>query len=159
MPAETEKSMYGNMYKTMNSTIRRKMRGITLIELMIVVVIVGFLAAIAYPNYREFSDRAKRNEAKAALLQIAQQQERFYLNNNTYTCDMTQLGFGAAAAVITDSRAYQVDVTACDPNTFTAQAAYLLGGAEAGRCSMFTIDGAGDKQSNPPGSNCWRDTR
>ena len=84
--------MYGNMYKT----IYRKMRGITLIELMIVIVIVGFLAAIAYPNYREFAARAKRNEAKAALLQIAQQQERFYLNNNTYTCDMTRLGFGAA---------------------------------------------------------------
>lgn len=151
--------MPGNTYKAMNSTLRRKMRGITLLELMIVVVIVGFLAAIAYPSYRSASDRAKRNEAKAALLQIAQQQERFYLNNNTYTCNMTQLGFAAAGGVITDSRAYQVDVTACTPNGFTAQAAYLLGGSEAAKCSTFFIDGSGAKTSDPPGSTCWTDTR
>ena len=155
MPENTAISFYGNTYNTMY----RKMRGITLIELLIVIVIVGFLAAIAYPNYRNASDRAKRNEAKAALLRIAQQQERFYLNNNTYTCDMTQLGFAAAGGVITDSRAYQVDVTACTPNAFTAQAAYLLGGREAARCSAFFIDGAGARTSNPPGSTCWTDTR
>ena len=76
----------------------KKMRGITLLELMIVVMIVGVLAAIAYPNYRDAAARAKRNEAKAALLQIATNQERFYLNNNTYTNDMTQLGFDASDA-------------------------------------------------------------
>ena len=65
----------------------------------------------------------------------------------------------SAGGVITDSRAYQVDVTACTPNTFTAQAAYLLGGREAGRCSAFFIDGAGARTSNPPGSTCWTDTR
>ena len=51
--------------------MRKKMAGITLLELMVVVVIVGILAAIAYPNYRDYVARAKRNEAKSALLQIA----------------------------------------------------------------------------------------
>ncbi len=69
--------------------MRKYMRGITLLELMIVVVIISILTAIAYPNYREYVTRAKRTEAKAALLQIATQQERFYLQNNTYTTDMT----------------------------------------------------------------------
>ena len=73
-------------------------RGITLMELMIVVVIVGIMAAIAYPNYRDFAARAKRTEAKAILLEIAQNQERFYLNNNTFTTDMTQLGFSSSPA-------------------------------------------------------------
>ena len=58
------------------------MRGITLIELMVVVVIIGLMAVIAYPNYREFVARANRNEAKAALLRIATNQERFYLQIN-----------------------------------------------------------------------------
>ena len=73
--------------------LRKNMSGITLIELMIVVVIVSILAAFAFPNYQEFSARAKRNEAKAALLRIATNQERFYLNNNTFTQDLTALGF------------------------------------------------------------------
>ena len=62
----------------------RRMRGITLLELMIVVVIVGILTAIAYPNYREFAARAKRTEAMALLLEIATNQERFYLQYNRY---------------------------------------------------------------------------
>ena len=154
MPSRTEKPMYRRMYKSMYRT----MRGITLLELMIVVVIVGFLAAIAYPNYREFAARAKRNEAKAALLRIAQQQERFYLQNNTYTCDMQQLGFSTAGNFVTDSRSYQVDVTACSPNDFAAQAAFLLGGSEAAKCNLFTIDGRGNRQSLPDG-DCWTRTR
>ena len=101
-----------------------RMRGITLIELMIVVVIIGFLAVIAYPNYRSFVERAKRNEAKAALLKVATNQERFYLQNNAFTCDLTQLGFPDPNAHKTDSGAYTVDITACNAANFSAQAAY-----------------------------------
>ena len=146
--------MQGKMYKTMY----RKMRGITLLELMIVVLIIGLMAVVAYPNYREFAARAKRNEAKAALLRIAQQQERFYLNNNTYTCDMTQLGFSDAAGWVSDSDSYTVDVTACNANNFTAQAVYNLGGSESTKCGTFGIDGRGNRTSGPDG-DCWQRTR
>jgi type IV pilus assembly protein PilE len=134
------------------------MRGITLIELMIVVVIVGFMAVIAYPNYREFVAKAKRAEAKANLLKIATNQERFYLQNNTFTCDMTQLGFPAAGAYITDSGSYRVDITACGAADFTAVANYQLGGTEAGKCGMFQIDGRGTRISLP-NDDCWTRTR
>ena len=138
--------------------LMHRMRGITLLELMIVVVIVGLLAVIAYPNYREFLARAKRNEAKAALLKIATNQERFYLQNNTFTCDMTQLAFPAGAGFVTDSGSYTVDVTACNAANFSAQAAYNLGGTEAGKCGFFTIDGRGTRVSNPD-PDCWTRTR
>jgi type IV pilus assembly protein PilE len=138
--------------------VMHRMRGITLIELMIVVVIVSILGVIAYPNYREFVSRAKRNEAKAALLKVATNQERFYLQNNAFTCDLTQLSFSAAAAWQTDSGAYTVDITACNAANFTAQAVYNLGGAEAGKCALFTIDGRGTRISNPDG-DCWERTR
>ena len=146
----------------MNGTqLMHKMRGITLIELMIVVVIIGIMAAIAYPNYREFVARANRNEAKAALLRIATNQERFYLQNNSYTCDMTRLGFPVAAAFVTESRAYTVDVTFCDSNNFNAQAVFNIpGDPEAGKCGTFLINGRNVKTSlpNPPG-DCWTRTR
>ena len=134
------------------------MRGITLIELMIVVVIIGFMAVIAYPNYREFAARAKRNEAKAALLKIATNQERFYLQNNTYTCDMTRLGFAGAGPVQTDSGTYSVDVTFCDANNFIALADYIPTDAEAGKCDTFQINGRNVKTSAPLG-DCWTRTR
>ena len=137
------------------------MRGITLIELMIVVVIISVLAVIAYPNYSEFAARAKRNEARAALLQIATNQERFYLQNNEYTCEMTRLGFSADADFVTDSGSYRVNITACNANNFEAQAVYINANAkEAGKCGTFLINGRNVKSSlpNPPG-DCWTRTR
>ena len=79
--------------------------------MMIVVVVIGILTAIAYPSYRQYAAKAKRNEAKSALLQIATLQERFYLQNGEYTADMTKLGFPVGANFLTDAKSYIVDVT------------------------------------------------
>lgn len=137
--------------------MRKHMRGITLIELMIVVVVLSILIAVGYPQYQDFTARAKRSEARAALLMLATNQERFYLNNNTFTTDMTQLGFSASPAT-TQSGYYQVQVTAADASNYTATATYLRGGNEANKCATFTIDGRGNKTSTPD-ANCWSRTR
>jgi type IV pilus assembly protein PilE len=137
---------------------RRLMRGITLIELMIVVVIVAILAAVSYPSYREFAARAKRNEAKAALLMAATNQERFYLQNNQFSADLTQLGF-SSNPFTTETRSYVITVAAPVPTAdFTVTATYQLGGAEAAKCSTFTINGAGVRTSAPD-ADCWTRTR
>ena len=138
--------------------IRKHMRGVTLTELMIVVVIISILTAIAYPGYQQYSQRAKRNEAKACLLQIATLQERQYLQNNTYTADMTDLGFAAAANNLTDSGTYICTVTAANANTFTATATYQRGDGEAAKCLTFGIDGRGQKTS-APSPDCWTNLR
>ncbi len=138
--------------------MRKYMRGVTLLEILIVVVIISILAAIAYPNYREYMTRAKRTEAKAALLQIATQQERFYLQNNSYTQDLLVLGFATTPNFTTDSESYVINVGAADANNFTATATFQLGGDEAGKCLTFQIDGRGAKTSAPD-TNCWTRTR
>ena len=138
--------------------MRTRMLGITLIELIIVVVIVSILAAIAYPNYQEFTARAKRNEARAALLRLATNQERFYLNNNTFTQDLTALSFATTPTWVTETGYYRVQVTAANASNFTATATYLQGGSEAGKCLTFTIDGRGSKTSGPD-TDCWTRTR
>jgi len=137
--------------------LRHSMRGITLIELMIVVVVISILAAVAFPNYQEFSARAKRNEAKSALLQIAVNQERFYMNNNAFTLDMTALGF-SNDPFTTDTGSYVIDVTSADATNFSATATYQLGGNEATKCLTFTVDGRGAKTSDPE-TDCWERTR
>ena len=138
--------------------LRKNMSGVTLIELMIVVVVVSILAAIAFPNYQEFVARAKRNEARAALLRLATNQERFYLNNNTFTTDLTDLGFGTTPTWDTETGYYRIQVTAADASNFTATGSYLQGGSEASKCLTYTITGRGVKTSGPD-TNCWERTR
>ncbi len=127
------------------------MRGVTLLELMIVVVIIGILTAIAYPSYRQFVERAKRTEARALLLKIAVDQERFYLQNNTFGT-MAQLQYDDPQ--ITDSEAYSVTITANNASNFSVTATYQLGGEEADKCLTFTLDGRGTKTSGPY-TDCW----
>ena len=62
---------------------RRTMLGVTLLELMAVVMVIGILGMIAIPSYRQYVMRAQRGEAKTALLQLQTNQERYYLANRT----------------------------------------------------------------------------
>jgi type IV pilus assembly protein PilE len=71
--------------------MKRRQRGVTLIELMIVVVVVAILAGIAIPSYRQYVIRSNRADAKAALLSTAQNLERCFTNStpfayNSATC-------------------------------------------------------------------------
>lgn len=138
-------------YGKSDMQLRNHMRGVTLIELMIVVVVVSILAAFAYPNYQEFTARAKRNEARAALLRMATNQERFYLNNNTFSGTLSDVGFGSN---ITETGYYQLAITSADASNFTATATYRHGGKESSKCLTFTIDGRGSKTSDPE-TDCW----
>ena len=61
-----------------------KQHGFTLIELMITVAIIGFLAAIAYPSYASYIIKGNRAAAKAQMLDIANRQQQFMLANRAY---------------------------------------------------------------------------
>lgn len=67
-----------------NSRGRRTTVGFTLIELMIVVAVVGILAAVAYPSYSDSVRKGRRGQAKADLMELAQLAERHRTVNNTY---------------------------------------------------------------------------
>ena len=60
-------------------------RGFTLIELMIVVAVIGVLAAIAIPNYNEYVTRSKIMEATSGLMDASVKLEQYFLDNRTYT--------------------------------------------------------------------------
>jgi len=66
-------------------------RGFTLVELLVALAIAAILAAIAYPSYSGAVRRTRRSEGKTALLQLMQQEERYYSQHNSY------VGFSAAS--------------------------------------------------------------
>lgn len=68
----------------MNNFSCRKHQGFTLIEMMIVVAIIGILAAVAYPSYQEHVKSSRRAEAQSALMGLAAAMERHFTANNTY---------------------------------------------------------------------------
>jgi type IV pilus assembly protein PilE len=63
--------------------------GFTLIELMVVVVVIAVLATIAYPAYRNYTAQTRRSDAKVALTQAANQQEKFFTECNYYAANLT----------------------------------------------------------------------
>lgn len=73
------------------------LKGFTLVELMVVVAIVGILAAVALPSYRTHVVRAARVEAQTELLELAGLQEKIFLNSNNYAFSVTAAYDGTAA--------------------------------------------------------------
>jgi len=128
----------------MLSKIHKSKRGFTLIELMIVVVIIGILAALAIPRFMRATTKAKQSEAKQILKQVYVMEHAYRQEYNTYACDgETQTAGGAFATIgveIMNSARYTY-VIAADSNTFTATATANLD--DDGTDDIWTIDEAG----------------
>lgn len=72
---------------------RKKNKGFSLVELMIVVSIIGILAALAVPRFQGFQARAKSAEARTSLAHIYTLQQSFYGDNDTYSPSFAAIGF------------------------------------------------------------------
>jgi type IV pilus assembly protein PilE len=122
---------------------RRAHLGFTLIELMITVVIVGILAAVALPSYRNYVVRSARIQAQNELLQLAGLQEKIFLNSNAYTPNVTTAYNGTAAGGLGWSAANDTRYTfslaadaagtamAANAQTYVLTATPVVGGSQA----------------------------
>jgi type IV pilus assembly protein PilE len=129
--------------------------GFTLVELMVVVAIVGIIAAVAYPSYTESVRKSRRADAQSVLLEGAQFAERFHTENSRY--DQTSAGVTVtlplqlrAAPKDSVTKHYSVTIVAT-PQAYTLSAGPITSGD---RCGTMTIAHTGAKAANQ--ADCWR---
>lgn len=149
--------------------MRKYIQGVTLIELMLVVAIVGIIGAVAIPSYRNYVVRAHRADAQLVLMQIAAAQEKFYLANNTYCADADMaddLPGGLGIADTSEHGYYDVEIVdaAFDLAVgYRAQVTATGGQLDSDAdCKYFTLDHKGVKYGGTtPGTpstdnpKCW----
>jgi type IV pilus assembly protein PilE len=134
-----------------------RLRGFTLLEVMIACAIVAILAAIAYPSYLNSIQKSRRAEAKAALLGVASQMERYSTEKGTYATATLGTGAGAVYPNHTENSYYNLSLTNLTATTFTARAAPT--GAQTGDpCGTLTYNEQGVKAvtgGSWTSAQCW----
>ena len=136
-------------------------RGFTLVELMIVIVIVAVLLTVALPSYQNSVQKSRRADAKAALLDVANRQEGSMLDRGTYSLDITDLGFDQSP-YISEEEHYSITATVCSGGSIdrcyvlTATPQSESPQADDTRCTSFVLNSNGSKTATGSDAlNCW----
>lgn len=153
----------------------RPARGFTLIELMITVAIVAILAAIAYPSYLDSVLKGRRAEGRTAVLNLLQQQERYYTQTGSYLAfekgrqgangtrfpdvDDAQIPFKTWSGETVGSSAYLLQATACTDNPNLNECIVIGAVPEKTdpAAGTLTVSSSGKKSCSVANSPvCWR---
>ncbi len=143
-----------------------RVRGFTLIELMIVVVVVAILAAVALPSYRSSVQKAQRAEARGALLEASQFMQRFYSQNDRFDQDRAGTAVALPGPLLTVPRGstgtaanYQLSFSGTPTiSAFTIQAV-PVNTMSSDKCGTLGLDNVGRRTASGAGasvSDCWK---
>lgn len=144
---------------------KRLQRGVTLIELITVMVVIAILASIAIPSYRSYLLRAQRTDATRTLLRVQAAQEKFFVQNNRYANQLAAPSpDGLGIPPVSDNGFYDIAIQLpADGVSYTATAAPHPGGGQTDdvKCRVFTVDhnlrkSAHDGAGNDVTRECWR---
>jgi len=138
-----------------------RMRGFTLIELMITVAVVAILAAVAFPAYQDSLRKSRRTDGKNALVQAAANMERYYAERNTYAtaamcattankpdiCPGSCSGIGGTCTSTEKNYLITLPEATLTTTTFTVLATPVAGGSQVVD-GMLSIDQKNLKQQD-----------
>jgi type IV pilus assembly protein PilE len=151
----------------------RRIRGFTLIELVVAMLIAATLAAIAIPAYSNYARKARRVEAKNALLDMGTMEERYFTSQQVYSSTWADLGYSGAGAITVGNSYYQVAVptiglatapgatTAGNPATWSFTATAINDQQKDTSCRTFTVTSQGVQSSTDSSGTdstavCWK---
>jgi type IV pilus assembly protein PilE len=126
---------------------RKKVTGFTMIELLVVITLLGLIAAIALPSYGNYVKKTRRKDAQADLVNISNALERYYTANNTYaTATLGAAGiYPAASPIDGNSKYYNLSISAATATGYTLLATPT--GAQVGN-GRLQLDSTGNKAWN-----------
>ena len=127
--------------------------GMTLIELLIVVAIVGILAAIAGPAWNDQVTKSRRADARNTLLAAQIEQEQYRANNLTYATSMSTMGMGSFDSTSRDY--YRLEVVSADATSFLITATPNGNQANDSTCNVFAVRQTGPEHSGYAALSCW----
>ncbi|HUQ09065.1 MAG TPA: type IV pilin protein [Steroidobacteraceae bacterium] len=136
-------------------------RGVTLLEILVVLLVVGIIAALAMPSYRQHMVRVNRTEATSTLYEIASAEERHYLHRGSYTSDVTGAPPEGLGLARDGAHRYEYTVSiAGDGQSFIARATPVRDGGQDSdaECLGFSLDHRGRRavSGSRDTSSCWR---
>jgi len=146
---------------------RRRQAGLTLIELMISVAVVGIIAAVAYPVYINQVTKSRRADAKASLLRVLNLQEIYFGDNQTYLIPADAAEWSTklrwSYGPLSEQGHYTLAFAACGARALTscvqATATKRAGGLQKddGQCTAFVANTDGTRTATGSlGNRCWQ---
>lgn len=110
----------------MQKTKAAPLSGFTLTELLVVIIIVGILAALAIPRFGRSTGKAMETEAKLALHQVQELQRVYFLEHKTYSTSLEAIGFEQEETIVDDPKdgtaRYKMSIESADTDDFLAVA-------------------------------------
>ena len=144
------------IHRSAEQRFKQGMRGVTLIELMVVIVIIGILVSIAYPGYQSQMQKTRRTDGKATLLNAAQALERCYTRFNIYNSGDCPIVADLAAG-ITSPEEWYVVTSVPTASAFVLTATPQGAQVDDTQCLALTLSNTnlrGTTGTLPP-ADCW----